>query len=180
MTRDQLEHIIRAAAEITGEYEFVIVGSQSILGTYPNPPAAFTASMEADIYPLNAPGLAEKIEGTIGEFSDFHTLHGYYAEGIDPAQAKLPSDWMSRVCRVQNANTRDRVAYCLSVLDLFIAKAVAGREKDREFCIALLQFGYVEAAQALEKAELVPLNEHTVGLTELRKRIRRWERTALG
>ena len=32
MTREQLEHIIRACAGITNQYEFIIVGSQSILG----------------------------------------------------------------------------------------------------------------------------------------------------
>ena len=31
MRRDQLEHIIRAAA-VTGENEFIVVGSQAILG----------------------------------------------------------------------------------------------------------------------------------------------------
>ncbi|QBY55280.1 hypothetical protein E0W60_29740 (plasmid) [Cupriavidus oxalaticus] len=30
MKREDLEHIIRAAADITDEYEFVVVGSQSI------------------------------------------------------------------------------------------------------------------------------------------------------
>ena len=33
MEREQLEHLIRAAAQVTHEYEFIIVGSQSILGT---------------------------------------------------------------------------------------------------------------------------------------------------
>ena len=32
MTREELEHIIRASGDITDQYEFVIVGSQSILG----------------------------------------------------------------------------------------------------------------------------------------------------
>ena len=64
MTRDQLEHIIRASARITGEYEFVIVGSQSLLGAKPNPSAEFTASMEADIYPLNAPQMT-RLRATI-------------------------------------------------------------------------------------------------------------------
>jgi hypothetical protein len=32
MTREELEHIIRASGDITNQYEFVIIGSQSILG----------------------------------------------------------------------------------------------------------------------------------------------------
>jgi hypothetical protein len=66
MTREELEHIIRASGDITNQYEFVIIGSQSILGPVPNPPKVFSVSMEADIYPLNEPSLAEKIEGAIG------------------------------------------------------------------------------------------------------------------
>ena len=34
MKRPQLEHIIRAAAAITGADRFVIIGSQSILGKH--------------------------------------------------------------------------------------------------------------------------------------------------
>lgn len=79
MTREELEHIIRASGDITDQYEFVIVGSQSMLGPVPNPEAEFTMSMEADIYPLMAPELADRIDGAIGEGSQFHQNYGYYA-----------------------------------------------------------------------------------------------------
>ena len=69
MTREELEHIIRASGDITDQYEFVIVGSQSILGAVPRPEDVFTVSMEADIYPLQAPELADRIDGAIGEGS---------------------------------------------------------------------------------------------------------------
>lgn len=59
MTREELEHIIRASADVTDQYEFMIVGSQSILGPVPNPEEVFTMSAEADIYPLQAPELAD-------------------------------------------------------------------------------------------------------------------------
>lgn len=35
MTREDLEHIIRASADLTDQYEFIIVGSQPILGPVP-------------------------------------------------------------------------------------------------------------------------------------------------
>ena len=84
MTRDELEHIIRASADVTDQYEFNIVGSQSILGPIPNPPEVFTMSAEADIYPLQAPELADKIDGAIDEGSQFHQTYGYYAQGVGP------------------------------------------------------------------------------------------------
>lgn len=97
MTREELEHIIRASADITDQYEFVIIGSQSILGSVPQPEPVFTVSMEADIYPLAAPELADKIDGAIGEGSEFHRTFGYYAQGVGPETAALPRDWMTRV-----------------------------------------------------------------------------------
>ncbi|MES2481384.1 MAG: hypothetical protein V4609_05235 [Pseudomonadota bacterium] len=91
MTRDELEHIIRASGDVTNQYEFVIIGSQSMLGPVPHPEEVFTVSMEADIYPLQAPELADKIDGAIGEGSQFHQTYGYYAQGVGPDTATLPS-----------------------------------------------------------------------------------------
>ena len=41
-------------------------------------------SMEADIYPLQAPELADLIEGSIGELSFFYEHFGCYAQGVSP------------------------------------------------------------------------------------------------
>ncbi len=172
MTRDELEHIIRASGDITDQYEFMVIGSQSILGSVPNPEAIFTMSAEVDIYPLQAPELAEKIEGAIGEGSQFHETFGYYAQGVGPETATLPSDWINRVHRVQNAATGGRVGYCLDVIDLFMAKAAAARDKDREFCVALLAHGYVTQAQALDLVSKMPMDVEQQ--RRLRATIRRW------
>ena len=172
MTREELEHIIRASAEVAGQYEFVIIGSQSMLGAVPNPERIFTVSMEVDIYPLQSPELADKIDGSIGEGSLFHETHGYYAQGVGPNTAILPRDWMSRVHRVQNRQTNDRVGYCLDILDLFLSKAAAGRPKDREFCSALLSYGYLLPEEALEKIPIMPIGEEDQ--KRLLSRIRRW------
>lgn len=172
MTREELEHIIRASGDVTNQYEFVIVGSQSMLGPVPHPEEVFTVSMEADIYPLQAPELADEIDGAIGEGSQFHQTYGYYAQGVGPDTARLPSNWMQRVHRVQSGNTNDRVGYCLDVLDLFMAKAAAGREKDREFCMALFEHGYVTPAGVLGLVPLMPLDNPQQ--RALRATIRRW------
>jgi hypothetical protein len=36
--RQDLEHIVRAAADVTGDREIIVVGSQAILGQHPNAP----------------------------------------------------------------------------------------------------------------------------------------------
>lgn len=178
MTRDELEHIIRASAAVTNQYEFVIVGSQSILGQIPHPEPIFTMSAEADIYPLNAPELANEIDGAIGEGSKFHETYGYYAQGVGPETAVLPGGWWGRVHRVQSAGTNGRLGYTLDVTDLFMSKAAAGREKDRVFCMALLEYGYVKPKEAVALVDDMPLGDDPAqrkGLrSSLRARIRRW------
>ncbi|MBP6629916.1 MAG: hypothetical protein KA297_10845 [Kofleriaceae bacterium] len=62
MNRAALEHIVRAAAMISGDDELIVIGSQAILGQYPDAPAALLMSDEADVYPRNHPERAELIE----------------------------------------------------------------------------------------------------------------------
>lgn len=131
-------------------------------------------SAEADIYPLNAPELADKIEGALGEGSPFHETYGYYAQGVGPETAVLPSGWKNRVHRLQSAATNDRVGYCLDVVDLFMSKAMAGRPKDRDFCMALLEYKYVNLDQVLDLVSAMPLDEDLQ--RKLRSTIRRWAR----
>ena len=40
MKRRELEHVIRAAADIADDDEIVVIGSQAILGEHPDAPAA--------------------------------------------------------------------------------------------------------------------------------------------
>lgn len=79
MTRQQLEHLLRASADILDGHlghaptrEIVVIGSQSILGQFPDAPGTLLRSMEADLYPLRYPALADAIDGAIGELSAFH------------------------------------------------------------------------------------------------------------
>ena len=73
MQRSQLEHIIPASANILNSKQFIVVGSQSILGAHPNVPwGVLSVSAEADLYPLDNPENADILTVTIGEESRFH------------------------------------------------------------------------------------------------------------
>jgi hypothetical protein len=133
MTRQQLEHLIRAAATIADDDELVIIGSQSILAQYPDAPAALLVSVEADLYPKNHPERADLIDGTIGELSPFHDTYGYYAQGVGPTTALLPAGWDERLIPISNENTRWATGLCLEAHDLLLAKYAAGRDKDLRF-----------------------------------------------
>jgi hypothetical protein len=123
MNREDLEHLIRAAATVTNEYEFVIVGSQSILGSIPYPPAELKMSAEADMYPLNAEEKAIQIEGALGEGSMFHATFGYYAQGVGSNTAVLPQGWkvemaaLMPVDATEKRNMRARIRRWVKALE---------------------------------------------------------------
>ena len=143
MTRADLEHIIRAAGTIANVEDVVVIGSQAILGEFPNAPAEFRVSNEADVFPRSHPERSDLIDSTIGEGSPFQKSFGYYAHGVDESSAILPEGWRDRLILVSGENTRFVRGWCLEVHDLAIAKYVAGRDKDRDFTRALFHHGLV-------------------------------------
>lgn len=151
MKRSELEHVIRASGAIADDRELIIIGSQSILGQFPDAPAALLASMETDLYPRNRPERAELVDGAIGEGSQFHEQFGYYAQGVGPETAVLPAGWEERLVRIDNPNTNGIAGLCLEVHDLAISKYVAGRPKDMEFTRTLAAHGLTDRAMLLAR-----------------------------
>lgn len=159
MTRAELEHLIRAAADIADDDELIVVGSQSILGQFPDAPPALRVSVEADVFPKNRPERAEVIDGSIGEGSPFHATYGYYAQGVDETTSTLPAGWRERLIPVHNENTRGATGWCLDVHDLLVAKIIAGREKDRAFLEEAARQGLADEATLLARLEATTLSD---------------------
>ena len=145
MKREQLEHLIRAAGAVTGSRRLIVIGSQAILGEHPldAPPEALR-SREADLIPIDAPEATDVLTGTLGELSAFDEAYGYHADGVDVTTATLPDGWRERLVPIDNPNTNGYVGLCLEMHDLAVSKYVAGREKDREFCRAIVRAGFVD------------------------------------
>lgn len=162
MRRNELEHLIRAASAITDQYEIMVIGSQSILGALASPPDSLLESMEADVYPLNRPDLADLIDGSIGEGSPFHERFGYYAQGVGPETALLPEGWQSRVLRIQNRNTDLKVGLCLEPHDLAASKLAAGREKDWRFVEELIRHRIVAGGTLEQRVETLPISSSKI------------------
>jgi hypothetical protein len=151
MKRSELEHVIRASGAIADDRELIIIGSQSILGQFPDAPQALLVSMETALYPRNRPERADLIDGAIGEGSQFHEQFGYYAQGVGPETAVLPAGWKERLVRIDNANTNGIAGLCLEVHDLAVSKYVAGRPKDLEFTRALAAHGLSDRTTLLAR-----------------------------
>ncbi len=166
MNRDQFDHAIRAAGAVLGETELLVIGSQAVHGTLPEPiPDEAARSVEVDVVPFDDPhgSKADLIDGSIGEASMFHESFGFYAQGVSETTAVLPSGWRDRLVRYETPGTSGVVAWCLELHDLWIAKAVAGRPKDFEFCRALRDRGLVNApvlSDRLAALEGVPDSVH--------------------
>jgi len=132
MKKRQLDHLLRAAGRITGEKQFVIIGSQSLHGKYPDLADDIVASAEAD---LIAKGDVSRTEwlNVIGQDSPFHEEFGYYADPVEERDATLPRGWKSRLVNLVPGETDGVRGLCLDPHDLAIAKYVARREKDLLF-----------------------------------------------
>jgi len=138
MTREELEHAIRAACDVAKETEVYVFGSQAILGQFPDAPEVLRMSAEADMAPKNFPERADLIDGSLGELSMFHDTHGFYVHGLDISAATLPAGWEERTIKVQSRATRQNIGWCLEGHDLAASKLVAFRDKDREFVRVLI------------------------------------------
>jgi len=178
MNRAALEHILRAASAIANEREFVVIGSQAVLGQFPGAPDALLASIEADLYPRHAPEKSDLIDGAIGELSAFHQAFGYYAHGVDDTTATLPSGWVDRLVPVRNENTGGATGWCLEVHDLAASKLVAGRTRDLEFLHVLVRERMVDPAVLRDRLDTLPLPSGRIAA--LRECLLRLERTARG
>lgn len=139
MKKHELEHLLRAAGAIARDSEFIVFGSQAILGSISRPPKELLVSMEADIYPKNRPETVILVDGTIGERSMFHQTFGYYGHGVSPELATFPDGWEERLVPLTNKNTGGVTGLCVEVHDLAVSKLAAGREKDFKFVNALLR-----------------------------------------
>ena len=146
MKRAECDHAIRAAGSVLGETEILVIGSRAIHGSISGDvPAEAERSIEVDIVAFDDANArkADLIDGSIGEASTFHETFGYYAEGVSETTAVLPEGWRDRLVRYESPMTNGVVAWCLDLYDLWLAKAIAGRPKDYEFCRALVNSGLV-------------------------------------
>ncbi len=150
MNRAELEHILRACKGTTGESEFIVIGSQSILGRHPDAPRVLRKSMELDVYPKLRPDLSPHLAGNLGEMSLFHQTHGIWVDGVEPETATLPAGWEERLVRVCNENPGGATGWCLDPHDLAYAKLAARREKDVAFVANLLRHKLVRPSRVGE------------------------------
>lgn len=173
MNRLALEHLLRAAAAVTGETTFYVVGSAALLPSWPvdaEIPEVIVRSREADLIPLS--GLArtiDLIDGALGQDSTFDGTFGYYADDVELSTVNYaPAGWRDRTVRFANAATQDAVGLCMEPHDLAIAKLCAGRDKDLEFVQVLVGASRLDINLLRERLDLVTAPQGVLGLARER------------
>jgi len=157
MKKSQVEHVLRAASRICDDQEFVIIGSQSLHGKYPDLADDMMTSFEVDLIAKNRPGNTDFLN-TIGMDSQFHEEFGYYADPVDEKTAVLPRKWKERLVHLKlDSGAVKFKAYCLEPHDLVIAKLAAGREKDRIFIRELLRHDLVKRDVIIKRLGQTPV-----------------------
>ena len=160
MTREQLEHAIRAACDVAGDDQLWVFGSQAILGSFPDAPEPLRTSIEVDVQPKSRPEAVDAIDGALGELSRFHQTHGFYVHGISIASAMLPEGWQNRTVPVCDPiATHGKTGLCIEAHDLAASKLAAYREKDRDFVRLLLIERMVEAGILMARIRTMKLEE---------------------
>lgn len=159
MRRTELEHVIRAAASVAEDDDIVIVGSQAILGQYPEAPESLLVSREADVFPRNHPERGDEIDGSLGDGSYFDSAYGYYAHAVGPETAVAPTGWEQRLIPIRSENTGGATGWCLEAHDLVLSKCVAGRDRDWEFAEEAVRHGLVDRDELRRRLDDLPLAE---------------------
>ena len=84
MKHRDLEHLIRAAAAISNTDDLLAIGSQAILGAFPDAPDDLTRPREADLYPLDHPDLATLNRGVDRRALPLRQAYPVFALRIPP------------------------------------------------------------------------------------------------
>ena len=166
MKKQQVDHVLQAAGRITGERQFIIIGSQSLHGKYPDLADEIIGSTEVDLI-AGKEGARTEWLNAIGYLSSFHETFGYYADPVDAATDSLPRGWKGRLVNLPPGDTEGVKGLCLEPHDLAIAKYVACREKDLLFTRELVRRGLLSNERLQVLLDQTPISD------EVRERIRR-------
>jgi hypothetical protein len=148
-TLEDLVEAVTAIARLFRTDKVFIIGSQSILLSWPDAPVVLRTSGEIDAYPENAktwelmqkqltpddqPEASEEINAFFGEGSKFHGEHGFYIDGVDENTACLPEDWTMRaISKAVDVDGRQVLAVAPCPEDIIVSKLARLSEKDKAF-----------------------------------------------
>ncbi len=146
MTLSALQHLIRSASVLAEDRHFLVLGSASLLASFPDlgdPSSALAATFDAALCPEPFDELTGlMLEEALGENCVYFRRHGYHIDVLrDSILETLPSGWRSRLVPVPDCPT----ALALDPCDLAAVKLLVGRPKDLALVTLLHKSGRIDA-----------------------------------
>jgi hypothetical protein len=160
MQRSELEHLIRAAAALTGRTQFVISGSQALLGLGEDAPEELITSLTADLFIPGDPQSTQLIGQSLGEMSVFDQTFQYCARAVNEEDVVLPEGWRERVLAIESPDTAGACGYCLEVHDLAVSKLASDKDEDFTFLLGLLTHQLVDEGTVEDRLAATEMSAH--------------------
>lgn len=142
MSLEDIEQVLISASQISNHRRFVIAGSLCVIVAVMRPPAEMSMSRDLGMYPQLDPGRCfVEIAAQLGEGSDFHKTHGFYADPITPKLLASPEGWEARLAPISFPS--GVVGYFMDPNDVAVGKLVRAQENDIQWVSAGLNEGIV-------------------------------------
>lgn len=139
MKREDLRRLFARAKALSGETDYVVLGSLAALGYTGQVPARMAMSIDVDAYSKADPGRIFELAPALGQGSPFEAEFGYYLDPIAARVATLPDDWEARLVRIELEP--GLAAWFLEPNDAAVSKYARMEPRDREWIRAGLVAG---------------------------------------
>ncbi len=153
-----LQHLIRSAHALAEEVPLLVLGSASLLASYPelgDPQGPLASTFDADLCPDPFDELtATMLDEALGENRAYFRIHGYHADILrDSILETLPTGWRDRLIPVPDTEA----AHALDPHDLAAVKLLVGRPKDLALIRELHSAGQLKQEIVRERIGLLPI-----------------------
>jgi hypothetical protein len=175
MTLKALKHLLHAASSLADDRHFLVLGSASLLVSFPEPGdegSALATTYDADLRPDPFDELTGvMLDEALGENRAYFRRHGYHADILrDSILNTLPSGWRERFVIIPDCP----FAFALESNDLAAVKLPVGRPKDLSLVRLLHETGRISAETVRERIDALPIP------VELKPRLLANFKTAMG
>ena len=163
MNLASLQHLVRAALVLTGDCQLIVIGSASLLATFPDlgdDSGPLTTTFGADLCPQPFDETtALMLHEALGESGAFHLRNGYHADVLrDSIFETLPPGWRERLVPVPGNNG----AIALDPHDLAATKLLVGRDKDIALVRHLSQTARLSRELTEQRLDAIPKAERLI------------------
>lgn len=153
-----LQHIIRSAQALAEDIPLLVLGSASLLASFPelgDAQGPLATTFDADLCPDPFDELtAIMLNEALGEDRAYFRIHGYHADILrDSILETLPMGWRERLIPVPGTQN----AHALDPHDLTAVKMLVGRPKDLILVKELHAAGRLSSVFVRERIDLLML-----------------------